>query len=274
MRQINLAIFSTTLVACMLSISSCRKTPVATEDTGYASDHAVTEQTFNDVQSVADQASTTTGSMTFRTTATTSGPCANVTHSGDSIIIDFGSSDCLCRDGRLRRGRIIVTYTGRYADSGSTHTITFDNYYQNDNKVTGTKTVTNMGHNSSGFPWFSISINGAITRSGGGTISVVWTRTRTWTAGYTTLSDLSDDVYQITGTGSLTRANGSVVGLSIPSSAPLVVALNCHWIEAGSVDYTLPGGLTRTLDYGDTPNCDNQATLKLPSGKTYNITLP
>jgi hypothetical protein len=60
----------------------------------------------------------------------------------------------------------------------------------------------------------------------------------------------------------------------IPAATPLEVHLDCKWIESGSIIYTLPSGLTRTLNYGDTPACDNQAKLVLPSGIVKTITLP
>lgn len=264
--------FCYALIATSLIIfSACRKNKVAaTEDIGYASDHATTEQTFTDVQTIADQASmVSSGSLNYRTTGS---GCATVTRGTGTITIDFGSSDCLCHDGRLRRGKILITYTGNYADAGSVHTITFDNFYQNDNKITGTKTVTNMGSNAQGQPYFDITVSGAVTKAGGGTISANWQRVRTWTAGYNTPADPTDDVYQITGSGTMTRANGMLVNINITS--PLTVACNCHWIEAGSVTYSLPGGLSRVLNYGDSSSCDDQATLTLANGTIRNITLP
>jgi len=258
----------------VFAIGCHKKTIDTTEDSGFATDHATSEQTFNDVQTIADQASAApAGSLGYRTTATTGSGCATVTKSGDSVIIDFGATDCLCHDGRLRRGKIIATFTGgSYTTTGSVHTITFDNYYQNDNKVTGTKTVTNMGLNSLGQPYFSVVINGAVTLASGGTISSSWTRTRTWVAGSST-TDQSDDVYNITGTGSLTRANGTVVSIEIAAATPLVVANNCHWIEAGTVTYTF-AGKTRSMNYGTTAACDDMATVTLANGTIKNITLP
>jgi len=265
------------VVIASLFFASCHKntTPVA-EDTGYATDQATTEKTFNDVESIADQGSMLSagGNLNYRTTATTSGGCAMVTRAPGTITINFGATDCTCKDGRNRRGEIIVSYTGNYSDSGSVHTITFNNFFQNDNKVTGSKTVTNMGHNSLGQPFYDVAINGALTLSGGGTISAVWQRIRTWTAGYATPTDFTDDVYSVSGSGTMIRANGDTVLVNISTAAPLVMAYGCKWIEAGTITYTLPGGLNRSLDYGNTAICDNQAVLTLPSGVSYNITLP
>ena len=264
-------------VSVFIFMAACHKPITATEDTSYATDQATSEKSFEDAQTIGDQAATTTGNMAFRTTATTASGCATVTHSastsgtysGDSVItIDFGATNCLCSDGRYRKGQIIIYYSGRYADSGSTHTITFNNYYQNDNQVTGTKTVTNMGHNSLGQTYFDVTINGSIIlANGAGTLSAVWSRTRTW------VTEGTPNVYNITGTGTLTRANGTTVGVSIPAATPLVIASNCRWIESGTIVYTLPSGLARTLNYGNTPVCDAEAQLTLPNGTTYNITL-
>jgi hypothetical protein len=274
-----LLLLSTASIALsVIFMAACHKSSTTAEDMGYTTDQSTAEKSFEDAQTAADQASTTpTGSMNFRTTATTSSPCATVTHSvtttapyaGDSvIIIDFGTSDCLCNDLSYRRGQIIIYYSGLYAATGSTHTITFNNFYQNDNQVTGTKTVTNMGTNGSGQIYFDVTINGSvILANGAGTVSAVWNRVRTW------ITQGSPNVYEISGSGTLTRANGTTVGVNIPTATPLVVASNCRYIEAGTVVYTLPSGLTRSLNYGNTAVCDDEAVLTLPNGKTYPITL-
>ena len=264
-------------VALSLSLfTACRKnddknnSTTVTEDTGYATDQNLSEKMYDDVQGIADKASVTPngGSGAFKTSA-----CATVAHSGSTITVDFGPTNCLCADGRNRRGKIIINYTGKYADSGSVRTITFDNYYQNDNKIEGTKTVTNMGTNSAGQKYFNVTVSGTITKADGTTIVTNWTRVRTWVAGATTPLDWTDDVYRITGSGTITRPAG-VVNVNIAAATPLEVHLDCKWIESGTITYTLPSGLTRSLNYGDTPSCDNQAKLTLPSGVVKTITLP
>lgn len=259
------------LIAAASLFAACKKKDDdkqnnTTEDTTYATDQNLAEKIFDDAQTLSDKGKNTSGSGSFKTTA-----CGSVTHSGNTFTIDFGTANCLCSDGRNRRGKIIVTYTGNYVDSASSHTITFDNYYQNDNKVEGTKTVTNMGNNSAGQPFFNITVNGMITKPDGTTIGSSWTRVRTWTEGYNTPINWTDDVYQITGSGTVTRTAGTV---NVNITSPLVVALNCRWIEAGSVTYTLASGATRVLNYGTTPACDAAATLTTAAGTTVSITLP
>jgi hypothetical protein len=259
------------LAASISLFVACNKednntTDTTKEDTGYASDQSLTEKIFDDAQTMADKGANNSGPGAFKTTA-----CGSVTHSGSSFVVDFGPTNCLCADGRYRRGKILVSYTGAYADSGSVRTIGFDNYYQNDNKVTGTRTVTNMGRNGLGQPYFNVTVSGSVTRPDGTIITGNWNRVRTWTQGFSTPINWLDDVYEITGSGSITRPAGTV-GISIAS--PLVVALNCGYIEAGTIVYSLPSGLTRTLNYGNTPVCDNIATLTLPSGAIISVTLP
>jgi hypothetical protein len=128
--------------------------------------------------------------------------------------------------------------------------------------------------NSLGQPYFNVTVNGTVTLASGGTVSTNWTRVRTWTDGYTTLTDFTDDKYTVSGNGTLTRASGAVVNVSIPTTSPLVFAAGCRWIEAGTLVFTLPSGLTRSINYGNTAACDNQAVLTLPSGLTYTITMP
>ena len=65
-----------------------------------------------------------------------SGGCATVTRDTLStprrITIDYGPVNCLCRDGRYRRGIVFVDYTGQRGVAGSTATLSFsgNNLYQ------------------------------------------------------------------------------------------------------------------------------------------------
>ncbi len=262
--------FAMTLVVFFMY--SCNKSK--TEDISYTADHTIAEQTFDDIQSISEQAAglTTGATLDYKTTATTISGCATVTSEPGVITIDFGNTNCECKDGRTRRGKIIITYAGNYFDSGTVHTITFDEFFQGDNKVTGTKTVTNLGFNRLGEPYYKIHIDGSVTLKSGGTIGILWNRERTWTAGYDTPDDKSDDVFNLLGAGTLTRPDGSVLNINI--TIPLVVATSCKWAKAGTVIFTLPGGKTKALNYGDTPTCDEFAKMTLSNGTVKTITLP
>lgn len=62
------------------------------------------------------------------------------------MIIDFGAG-CTSPRGVTRKGKIIVTYTGRYWTPGSVITSTFENFYINDRKIQGTRILKNEGFN-------------------------------------------------------------------------------------------------------------------------------
>lgn len=276
------SLFRTFLAMAVIStaaFSSCKKDKIdATspdteiENTGYIEDQASSEQTFEEVSTLADRA-VVEGASALKGGSFKLSGCATVnndtTVTPHVLTIDFGPTNCMCADGRNRRGKILVTYSGRYRDSGHVHTITFDGYYVDNHKVLGSKQVTNMGHNSSGQTYYTISVNGMVIKPvTGDTIIRIATRTRTWTAGESTLVK-NDDVYEITGKDSTVRASGKIFTANITS--PLVVAISCNWIKQGTIQITPQGGTTRTLDYGS-GTCDKFATVTVGT-KSKTITL-
>ena len=276
LRTISSATAMFVTAACLVTLIACHKTKNDdNEDTGYATEHATLEKTFSDAQSISDEAGTSGSLTNYKMIggATILSSCATVTNdtsvSPHKLTIDFGAANCLCTDGIYRRGKILVSYTGRYKDAGHTHTISFDNYYVNDNGVTGTKTVTNTGADASGNPVYTIDVNGTISFDNAGErLSWKSTRTRTWISGFNTPSR-KDDVYEISGSGTIYRTNGKAFDITI--TTPLHIALDCRWIESGVVQITPVGGSVRTLDYGN-GICDALATYTV-NGKTYSITL-
>ena len=87
-----------------------------------------------------------------------------------TVTVDYGSSNCDCNDGKTRRGKIITTFTGFYHAQGTIITHTPVDYYVNDIKIEGTKTVENMGLNTSGQPYFNVQIDGIATLTSGETV--------------------------------------------------------------------------------------------------------
>lgn len=267
-------------IAIGLSVSSCKKNESDdNEDTSLASDNSIVQNIFDQPQSMADQAASNGSLQTF---IATSGDvdllssCATITHDTISspriLTIDFGATNCLCNDGRYRHGKIIISYTGMYRDSGNVITFTFDNYAVNDHVVTNTSTkvVTNKGRKSNGHPWYTIYESGSVIKpNNGGTITWLSNRENEWIAGYTTKWWWLDDEYLISGTASGITAKSLAYTMTI--TTPLHIMLNCHWIVAGVINLIPLGRDTYTLDYGN-GTCDNQATVKYRN-KTYNITL-
>lgn len=261
-------------------ILGCKK-ETEDKDTSASSDNAFAEQAYSDVFNVANEAERTGSLTSYKTSATADGllsACATITRdssnntNADTITIDFGSSNCVCADGRSRRGKIIVTYTGRYRDSLTTINISFNNYFVNDNQLLGTKQIVNKGHNAAGHLVHEITVNGQIVKAnGGGTISWVATRQREWTQGESTLI-WSDDVYSITGSAAGTGANG--VSYTATITSPLIrnMSLGCrkHFVQ-GAFTFTPSNKPIRIIDFGN-GTCDNIATVTI-NGNVYTIQL-
>jgi hypothetical protein len=254
-------------------LSSCNKN---NDDLGAPQDASKAEFFFNDVNNISDEACNTGDLITIKSMNGVMSGCATVTLDTlampHTCTIDFGSANCLCTDGKYRRGMINVSFTGRYRDAGTTITITPANYFVNDNQVIGVHTVVNQGTNGNGNIYYSVDVTGqVILANGGGTISWTSSRTREWIAGSNT-ADFSDDIYSISGSGTGTSAGGANISIQITS--PLVRKLEpgcrSHFIS-GTVEVT-PGNLpTRILDFGN-GECDNIATVTV-NGHTYTIQL-
>ena len=272
----------------VIALFSCEKKDNNTSDAlidsdvTTAIDNNLIDGVFNDVESIADQASS--GILVSflpefdnneqKTFIHEKSSCATITHDENSspkiLTIDFGGSNCLCNDGKNRRGQIIVTYTGVYNEAGSEHTITFNDYYVNDNKVLGTKIVTNNGLDSNNKLHFSIEVDAKLVKAtSNDTISWISSRVRTWEEGSGTLNWL-DDVYSITGNSS--GVNSSGISFSADITTPLIVDLSCHWIKSGVIEITPSGKLKRILDYGAS-GCDANATVSI-AGVSFPIVLP
>jgi hypothetical protein len=259
-------------------VTGCRKDDEDT-DTSSSGDNAFAEATFNDINNIADEAGYSGSVSNYRLgndEGSLLSTCATVTFDSlntadqDTIHINFGSTNCTGNDGRARRGEILVYYSGRYRDSASTHTITFNNYFVDDNQVLGTKTVVNNGHNSAGHLVYSITVNGQIIlANNGGTITWNSQRQREWTQGEST-AIWSDDVYSITGSASGTGANGHNFTVNITSPLIRNMALGCrrHFVQ-GIFELTPDNKPTRTVDFG-TGACDDIATVTI-NNHTYTI---
>lgn len=184
-----------------------------------------------------------------------------------TVTIDYGTTNCECNDGKTRRGKVITTLTGPYFAVGTVKTHTTVDYYVNDNKIDGTKTVTNMGLNSLGQPYFNVAVNGTVTLSTGEIIAYTATRVRTMTAGYSTPLIHLDNEFDITGSASATISNGS--GYTSVITNPLHKKIGCGKFVSGTINFTPTNKPVRVIDYGNGA-CDETFTVTI-NGITYTI---
>ena len=148
-----------------------------------------------------------------------------------TITINY-QSGVLCNDGITRKGIITIVSTDWYANEGSEHTTTFENYYHNDFKVEGTHYVKNLGKNQDNNLEYSVIIeNGKITTETGKTISYTENSLRTWIAGSSTPLNIWDDRYLLDGTQTGISSEGIEYALTIED--PLHFVLLPRNIKSG-----------------------------------------
>ncbi len=196
-------------------------------------------------------------------------PCATVTRDTTTtprtITIDYGTTNCLCVDGRFRRGVVVISYTGQRRQLGSSYSVAFTNYFVNDNAVAGSISGSYSLNNGNPF----ITRNSSLTLTD--TANQVRTRTANRTiemiAGFGT-PVRSDDVFLINGSSSTSNSRFSSTQTI---TTPLRKELSCNWLVSG-VMTTTRGTQSRTIDFGN-GTCDNQATVTTARG-TRTITLP
>ncbi len=273
--RFSLITVSALVLGLILAMSSCKKDEEITSDqTEMLQDNALSEQSWEDANAATDEGmAKMDGINTSMDANSRLGTCATVTIdtsvSPKTMLIDFGPTNCLCRDGKYRRGQIMVTFTSRLRISGAIVTVSPSNYYVNDHKVEGLRTITNNGVNTAGNVSFNITVvNGKITKPSG--VSMTWNtnHTREWTSGYNTPNRF-DDVFSVTGVRSGVNFKG--VSYTATVLTPLIVKMNCPWIVQGSVNFVNSNLKNAVLDFGS-GSCDNQATITV-NNRTKTITL-
>ncbi|MFQ5335556.1 MAG: hypothetical protein ACE5DN_05720, partial [Flavobacteriales bacterium] len=266
---------------------SCQKRKL-NKDTSSSEDDALAESMFDDVFKVVDESAKDEGLDKMGGhpyTFSGSNACATITIDppvGDStwpkiMTIDFGTSGCTGSDGRTRKGKIVADISGKYRDEGTVTKITPENYYVDDNKIEGSKVVTNKGRNSSNNLWYTVEVNGTVTTVDGDEITWVSSREREWVEGEATtfwtdgINGILDDAYDITGNGSGVNRNGRAYSVEITKALHVQF---CGWIPevtSGTIELIPEDLKSRTVDFGD-GDCDNQATATIGK-RTYSFNL-
>jgi hypothetical protein len=146
----------------------------ATYDDAFEEVDAIVESTMNYFNENARVAETEEENDLIR--------CGIKTHDYENkiITIDFGDG-CEGWGGRIRKGKIIITYTDRKFVPGSVWTITFEDFYINDIQVEGLRTCTNVSTSFEDDPSFNITLeNGKLTWPDGTFAEREANHTRTW----------------------------------------------------------------------------------------------
>src|SRR5215204_2876500 len=279
------------LVGCFivstLLVTSCKKensvqSPTVTEEESQAisEENAAADAEFDEVTEIAltadadleiaaseqNETTTVSGSRThiFRELAFRLGACTEITVSGDTfpktVTINYGDG-CLCRDGKFRKGAVILHFTGPLRRPGSVVTVTLRDYFVNRVHIEGIKTITNLS--AGGALKYSVKIEeGRITWPNGRGFTYVGSRTVSQISGTDTRT-ITDDIYEIQGRNQTLYANGVVVVKN--TETPLIKKISCHWLVQGILKIKI-NDRTLFINYGN-GDCDNKAIVSWAGGE-------
>jgi hypothetical protein len=282
------------MILSILVFTSCSQDSDSanTQATVTSNDIAATQKMDNaidDVSLIADnQYEVSEGSTTGKSVGSYYSilpSCATISDLGSTvsvrvITITFGTtgSPCVFR-GHSLKGQIILTRT-----VGTTFpkimTVTYNNFYFNDNKLEGTSTWKRemLGTGDNLHPKTTFTMTGMTLTTTTGVYTRNGDRVREMTAGFSTRLSPTDDVYKTYGTFTTTHPNGTVFTSLIESTTPLVHKTACSLIP---VPMPFPvSGIVKlsknshyaTIDYG-TGDCDDLAMLSIDGGTATQITL-
>ena len=277
--------FAITMIVLFLAlfIFSCKKenteaeTPAVTESEAaeYSVESMEAEASYDDVQDISMIAADEEGIISagrgeglrpfpFLRLRLRIGANAVITVTPDdntypkTVTIDFGEGET-CPDGKFRKGKIVLHFTGPVRHSGSVVTITLVDFQVGRVKVEGTKVITNLSEN--GNIRFSVQVtDGKVTYPNGRSYTYEKLKYVNQIAGGAT-DEISDDVYSIEGHSKTTFKNGVVIAINTKDA--LIKKVSCAWISEGTLLVKV-GTYEFSLYYGIPNNgdCDNEALLK------------
>lgn len=176
-----------------------------------------------------------------------------------TITIDYGDSCSIIdnSDTIVRKGKIIVVVTGRYWKTGSTRTMTFNDFYINNIKIEGTRTVNTNGKNNKGnYTWLIQVQGGKIIFNDTAFVTFETSRLREWINNGTL--PRMDDTISITGSESGTNINGKSYQKSIIE--PLLKPFGCPVFVSGVVETKIDNQISYSVNFGN-GSCDKIATV-------------
>lgn len=180
-----------------------------------------------------------------------------------TITIDFGDG---CEDvfGNVRKGKIIITFSGKKFLPGSAVVTTFDGYSINDIQLSGVRTLTNITESNVQAPKFQVELeDGKAIWPDGTEATREHCLVREWIRAENPLNDamVVDQCADAEVAASGTNRRGRAYTMSIIE--PLVYKRGCPIAVEGVKQFVdVATGKVITVDYGD-GNCDRIITISV-----------
>ncbi|MCX6180739.1 MAG: hypothetical protein NT150_02260 [Bacteroidetes bacterium] len=198
-------------------------------------------------------------------------PCANFTYEVDStnklnkfvkkMTIDYGTAGCIW-EGRVRKGKIIITKTGKIKVNGTVTSIALENFSIDGNKIEGLATMENKGF--SAFYSFKLDVTGGKITTLDGDVS-------TWETHRVLDTYIGAGTIKTYMRGTSSGVNHKGVAYSVTTTEDLLTEYGCEYIKKGVLKIVTDGKPDVNIDFGD-GTCDNKATIII-NGVKYKKTL-
>jgi hypothetical protein len=267
-------IFAASLIVFATSFSACQKTETVDPIAEAVVEDDQSTALFDNVQAEADEVATlpTPAKSSAEFSAMTSGSGSRTIvlsfPGGDTTVVrtityvNFINPNAV--NGHVKNGTIIVKVIGGPTQATFVKITTLQDFSIDGIKIEGKRVVTKTADHQ----FNDVLTGGKITFTDNTFITREANHTRTWTVGYDTPLDITDDTFTIEGTASGTNRKGKTYTRTILN--PLVIESTCRWIVEGTIEI-VSESKTAELDYG-MGTCDDIATLTV-NGKTYDIKL-
>jgi hypothetical protein len=150
--------------------------------------------------------------------------CAIVTHDAVNkiITIDFGNG-CRGVDNRYRKGKVFVSYEGWILHVGSQLVVEPENYFIDQYKVEGVRTLTNITKGEEPVRWEVVLEEGKVVWSDGTYATLEGTFVKVWRRG----ANPSADEFDIFGEGEGKNRKGVNFSVTIEETSALTVKVSC-----------------------------------------------
>jgi len=261
-----------TMTLSLAFLASCEKTDetldlTAEEALAQVQDEALATALFDEVIEIGEEAEAADNTKSTEISAGYRlSECVTITRvltaESRTVTIDFGEENCEGADGKLRRGKIIIERTGFYFWSEVTATYTFDNYFVDDNQLTGTKTYTGSFNEDGTYSSTFITDGSIILADGSGTITWQSERNRLISEGADTWG-FADNRVEVTGFSNGVTSDGIAFSSEIIEPLIRIYQEGCfRFYVAGIVKINKADGTEILINYGD-GTCDNLAEVTI-----------
>ena len=192
-----------------------------------------------------------------------------VSSDADTVVVDFGSAGCTDPKGNVRKGKLLIIFTG---DRKASFTTVFDGFFLNDKKMEGSRTVSRVGIDP---PTFTISLQqGKITWPDGTFATRESNLTRIFNRN---LLDKSQETMVIKSGSLATGLTREGKNYTMEITSDILFKRSCMepptkiFVPVSGVKTITVGDKTFTVDFGD-GTCDKLATVTR-NGVSKQITL-